>query len=252
MAHARSITFPPHGRGAGRSVHRLATGPTDADAGSPPRRPPVRQPERVRARPAPRRARQGRMGRGAGGDRGCPDARLRPRDPRARGQADGHPAPWLSVDHREPARPSGRALLPRGHRATRLGAPDPHHRQRAFGREGRALRTARPGDSRQAPHLTLPQPRGWRAGVACRGAVSEEVRGPANQWREPMSKVKPVPDGYHNATPYMIVDGAARALDFYKRVFGATERMRIPGPGGKIGHAEINIGDSIIMLADEH
>ncbi len=67
-----------------------------------------------------------------------------------------------------------------------------------------------------------------------------------------MSKVKPVPDGYHNATPYMIVDGAARALDFYKRVFAATERMRIPGPGGKIGHAEISIGDSIIMLADEH
>src|SRR4030095_8272960 len=78
---------------------------------------------------------------------------------------------------------------------------------------------------------------------------------PADAWREPMStgsKVKPVPDGYHNATPYMIVDGAVRALDFYKRVFAATERMRIPGPGGKIGHAEISIGDSIIMLADEH
>jgi PhnB protein len=67
-----------------------------------------------------------------------------------------------------------------------------------------------------------------------------------------MAKVKPVPDGYRNATPYMIVDGAARALDFYKRVFGATERMRIPGPGGKIGHAEFTVGDSIFMLADEH
>src|SRR4029453_17354732 len=65
-------------------------------------------------------------------------------------------------------------------------------------------------------------------------------------------KGKPVPEGYHNVTPYMIVDGAARALDFYKRVFAATERMRIPGPGGRIGHAEISIGDSIIMLADEH
>jgi PhnB protein len=69
---------------------------------------------------------------------------------------------------------------------------------------------------------------------------------------DPMSKVKPVPDGYRNATPYMIVDGAARALDFYKRVFGASERMRIPGAGGKIGHAEFTVGDSIIMLADEH
>jgi PhnB protein len=66
------------------------------------------------------------------------------------------------------------------------------------------------------------------------------------------SKVKPVPKGYHNVTPYLIVDGAARALDFYKNVFGATERMRMPGPGGKVGHAEIGIGDSVIMLADEH
>ena len=66
------------------------------------------------------------------------------------------------------------------------------------------------------------------------------------------SKVKPIPAGYHSATPYLIVDGAAKALDFYKRVFGATERMRMPWPGGKLGHAEISIGDSVIMLADEH
>jgi PhnB protein len=66
------------------------------------------------------------------------------------------------------------------------------------------------------------------------------------------SKVKPVPEGYHAVTPYLIVDGAAKALDFYKQVFGAKERMRMPGPGGKVGHAEINIGDSVIMLADEH
>src|SRR5215471_13010616 len=65
-------------------------------------------------------------------------------------------------------------------------------------------------------------------------------------------KVKVIPEGYHNVTPYLIIDGAARALDFYKRVFGATEKMRMPGPDGKIGHAEINIGDSMIMLADEH
>ncbi|MGH7320699.1 MAG: VOC family protein [Candidatus Rokuibacteriota bacterium] len=65
-------------------------------------------------------------------------------------------------------------------------------------------------------------------------------------------KVKSVPEGYHSATPYLIVDGAAKALDFYTRVFGATERMRMGGPGGKVGHAEISIGDSVIMLADEH
>jgi PhnB protein len=66
------------------------------------------------------------------------------------------------------------------------------------------------------------------------------------------STVKPVPAGYHAATPYLIVDGAAKALEFYKRAFDATERMRMPGPGGKIGHAEVSIGDSVIMLADEH
>jgi PhnB protein len=63
--------------------------------------------------------------------------------------------------------------------------------------------------------------------------------------------VKPVPDGYHTATPYLIVKGAAKALDFYTRVFGATVVMRIDGPDGAVGHAEIQIGDSRIMLADE-
>jgi PhnB protein len=63
--------------------------------------------------------------------------------------------------------------------------------------------------------------------------------------------VKYIPDGYHTATPYLIVKGAARAIDFYKQAFGATELMRFPGPGGTIGHAEIKIGDSPIMLADE-
>jgi PhnB protein len=63
--------------------------------------------------------------------------------------------------------------------------------------------------------------------------------------------VKPIPDGYHTVTPYLIVSGAARALDFYKKAFGATELMRMPGPGDKIMHAEIKVGDSPIMLADE-
>src|SRR5687767_9014970 len=64
--------------------------------------------------------------------------------------------------------------------------------------------------------------------------------------------VKPIPDGYDSVTPYLIVDGAARALDYYKQAFGATELFRIPGPGGKVGHAEMRVGNSVIMLADEH
>jgi PhnB protein len=65
------------------------------------------------------------------------------------------------------------------------------------------------------------------------------------------SKAKPIPDGYHTATPYLILGDAGKAIEFYKRAFGATELMRFPAPGGRIGHAEIKIGDSRIMLADE-
>jgi PhnB protein len=64
--------------------------------------------------------------------------------------------------------------------------------------------------------------------------------------------VKPIPEGYHTVTPYLYINGATKALDFYKKAFGAIELFRMPGPGGKIGHAEIKIGDSPIMLADEH
>ena len=64
--------------------------------------------------------------------------------------------------------------------------------------------------------------------------------------------VKPTPDGYHAVTPYIIVKGAAQAIDFYKAAFGATEIMRFPGPGGTVCHAEIKIGDSRIMLGDEN
>ena len=63
--------------------------------------------------------------------------------------------------------------------------------------------------------------------------------------------VKPIPDGYHSVTPYLILDDAARALEFYKQALGAVELLRIPAPGGKVGHAEIRIGNSVIMLADE-
>lgn len=64
--------------------------------------------------------------------------------------------------------------------------------------------------------------------------------------------VKPIPDGYQAVQPYLIVDGAARAIDFYKTAFGAAERLRLDAPGGRIGHAEMAIGGSVIMLADEH
>ncbi len=65
------------------------------------------------------------------------------------------------------------------------------------------------------------------------------------------TNVKPIPDGYRAVTPYLFIKGAARAIDFYKQVFGATERMRLEMPGGTIGHAELALGDSVIMLGDE-
>jgi PhnB protein len=62
--------------------------------------------------------------------------------------------------------------------------------------------------------------------------------------------VKPIPEGYHTLTPYFAVDGAAKAIDFYKEAFGAKEVIRMDGPEGKIGHAELQIGDSKLMLSD--
>lgn len=63
--------------------------------------------------------------------------------------------------------------------------------------------------------------------------------------------VQPIPSGYYTATPYLILSNAARAIDFYKRAFGATELMRFGGPDGRVGHAELKIGNSVIMMADE-
>ena len=68
----------------------------------------------------------------------------------------------------------------------------------------------------------------------------------------PKKKVRPIPDGYHSVTPYLSVRGAAQAIEFYKKAFGAKEIMRMPGPDGKVGHAEVRIGDSRVMLADEY
>ncbi len=66
-----------------------------------------------------------------------------------------------------------------------------------------------------------------------------------------MAGVTPIPDGYHTIIPYLSIKGAAAAIDFYKNAFGATESMRLAQPDGRIGHAELQIGDSRVMLADE-
>jgi PhnB protein len=64
-------------------------------------------------------------------------------------------------------------------------------------------------------------------------------------------KVKAIPSGYHSLTPYLVVNDGNKAIEFYKQAFGATETVRMGGPGGKIGHAEVKIGDSMLMLSDE-
>lgn len=66
-----------------------------------------------------------------------------------------------------------------------------------------------------------------------------------------MAAVRPIPEGYPRVTPYLAIDGAAAAIEFYAAVLDAKERVRMPAPGGKVGHAELQIGDSVIMLADE-
>jgi PhnB protein len=67
----------------------------------------------------------------------------------------------------------------------------------------------------------------------------------------PTTKPKPIPDAYRRVTPCLVVQGGVKALEFYAEVFGATERMRFPGPGGTVAHAEIQIGDSVVIIEDE-
>ena len=67
-----------------------------------------------------------------------------------------------------------------------------------------------------------------------------------------MSKVPHIPKGYNSITPYLVIKGASQAIDYYKKVFGATEVFRMDTPDGKVGHAELKIGDSHVMLADEN
>jgi PhnB protein len=81
------------------------------------------------------------------------------------------------------------------------------------------------------------------AGMAAKVSAS-------NAQKEEDMSVKPIPEGYHTATPYLAVDDAAEALEYYKKAFGAKERGRMEAPDGKIGHAEIQIGDSLVMLSD--
>jgi PhnB protein len=66
------------------------------------------------------------------------------------------------------------------------------------------------------------------------------------------ARVQPIPKGYHDVTPYLSIRGAAQAIEFYKKALGAAEVMRMPGPEGKLGHAEIRIGGSRVMLSDEY
>jgi PhnB protein len=75
---------------------------------------------------------------------------------------------------------------------------------------------------------------------------------PAKRTAAPKLKARPIPAGYGVVTPYLSVRGAAQAIEFYKKAFGAKEIMRMPGPDGKLGHAEIRIGDSRVMLSDEY
>ena len=85
-----------------------------------------------------------------------------------------------------------------------------------------------------------------------KSAKAKNVRRPAPAAKKTAPKrVAPIPAGYHAVTPYLTVNDGARALDLYKRAFGARETVRMPGPGGKVMHAEFRIGDSIVMLSDE-
>jgi uncharacterized glyoxalase superfamily protein PhnB len=95
---------------------------------------------------------------------------------------------------------------------------------------------------------------GRGAALAHRAVLTPRARVEPGGGTEELAMAKPVkaiPDGYHAITPNLIVRDAAKAIDFYKKAFGAEEAMRLPGPGGTIMHAELRIGGSVMMLADE-
>jgi len=87
--------------------------------------------------------------------------------------------------------------------------------------------------------------------AARKAAASKTARSKPAKKSTAAKKVSPIPKGYHTATPYLVCRGAADAIDFYKKAFGAREILRMPMPDGRVGHAEIQIGDSRVMLGDE-
>jgi uncharacterized glyoxalase superfamily protein PhnB len=87
--------------------------------------------------------------------------------------------------------------------------------------------------------------------MAKKGKKAKKTRGKARAAKATAKKVSAVPKGFHTVSPYLVCRGAAGAIDFYKKAFGAKERTRMHGPDGSITHAEITIGDSIVMLGDE-
>ena len=118
-------------------------------------------------------------------------------------------------------------------------------------------RTARPAASKKTAPRTKPAPA--RAPLAEKAPDQRPKAGKATKndkkrdkkKDKKRKKVKSIPKGYHAVTAYLCVDGAADAIDFYKRAFGAEERLRMEAPQGRVGHAELVIGDSAVMLADE-
>lgn len=82
-------------------------------------------------------------------------------------------------------------------------------------------------------------------------AAKKTARKVAGAVKKAVKKAKPIPDGYHSVTPHLVQSDCARAIEVYKTAFGARERFRMPGPAGKIAHAEIQVGDSIVMMSDE-
>jgi PhnB protein len=93
---------------------------------------------------------------------------------------------------------------------------------------------------------------GWNTGLAGPPACRASTLYQPFRRRKIMSKVSHIPEGYNTVTPYLIIRGAAKAIEYYKEAFGAKEVFRMDGPDGKVGHAELQIGDSRIMLADEN
>ena len=99
---------------------------------------------------------------------------------------------------------------------------------------------------------TQPKGRKGRTTVSARGRTAVAAkRGSTARRAAPKKKVSPVPAGYHTVTPYLVCRNASEAIEFYKKAFGAKEKMRMAGPDGKVAHAEIRIGDSHVMLGDE-